>query len=83
MSRLEPNSRAIRIAQYLIESKDTVRGAAKIFNISKSTVHLDITKRLPQFDPALAEKAQAVINYNKSVRHIRGGTATRLRFKRK
>jgi len=73
--------RAIELANYIIESKSTVRAAAKKFGISKSTVHKDVTDRLLQINPTLAEAAKAVLDTNKAERHIRGGLATKAKYK--
>ena len=72
--------RAIELAHYIIDSKDTVRGAAKRFGISKSTVHKDITERLNKINPSLAIEARKILEENKAERHIRGGEATRLKY---
>ena len=72
--------RAISLAQYIIDSKDTVRGAAKKFCISKSTVHKDITERLEKINPRLAEEVREILDENKAERHIRGGMATKLKY---
>ena len=72
--------RATNLAQYIIDSKDTVRGAAKKFCISKSTVHKDITERLVKINPALAQEVREILNENKAERHIRGGMATKLKY---
>ncbi len=72
--------RAISLAQYIIDSKDTVRGAAKKFCISKSTVHKDITERLEKINPRLAGKVREILDENKAERHIRGGMATKLKY---
>ena len=72
--------RAIEIANYIIDNNATVRQAAKQFGVSKSTVHKDITDRLEQINPALANDARLVLNVNKSERHIRGGLATREKY---
>lgn len=72
--------RAVEIANYIIETKATVRQAAKRFGVSKSTVHKDITERLPQINHALALCAREVLDVNKSERHIRGGMATREKY---
>ena len=69
--------RAVEIAGYIVETKATVRQAAKKFGISKSTVHKDVTERLLQINPSLAQEARKVLDMNKSERHIRGGMATR------
>ena len=71
---------AVEIAKYIIETKATVRQAAKKFGISKSTVHKDVTERLIQINPALAKEARKVLDTNKSERHIRGGMATREKY---
>ena len=72
--------RACDLAVYMIENRATVRAAAKAFGVSKSTVHKDVTQRLQQINPALAEQARAVVDLNKSERHIRGGMATREKY---
>lgn len=72
--------RAMEIAKYIIENNATVRQTAKQFGISKSTVHKDVTERLPQINPALAQSARKVLDVNKSERHIRGGLATREKY---
>lgn len=72
--------RAINIANYIIENNVTVRQTAKAFGVSKSTVHKDVTDRLMQINPTLAKQARAVLNVNKSERHIRGGLATREKY---
>lgn len=71
------------MAQYIIDSKDTVRGAAKKFCISKSTVHKDVTERLMQINPLLAKEVRGILNENKAERHIRGGMATKLKYMKK
>lgn len=68
------------IAKYIVENNTTVRQTAKKFGISKSTVHKDVTERLPQINPSLAQKARKVLDVNKSERHIRGGLATREKY---
>lgn len=72
--------RAVEIANYIIDTKATVRQTAKKFGISKSTVHKDVTERLCQINPALAVQARRVLDVNKSERHIRGGLATREKY---
>ena len=72
--------RAMEIARYFIENNATVRQTAKQFGISKSTVHKDVTERLPQINSALAQSARKVLDVNKSERHIRGGLATREKY---
>ena len=73
--------RAILLAQYIIENKATVRAAAQKFGISKSTVHKDISERLPLFNRPLYIQAKEVLDTNKAQRHIRGGIATRKKYR--
>ena len=73
--------RAERLALYIIEKQSTVRAAAQRFGISKSTVHKDISERLPQFNRALYLQVKEVLDENKAQRHIRGGLATRRKYK--
>lgn len=72
--------RAVEIASYIIETKATVRQAAKKFGISKSTVHKDCSDRLTEINPGLAAEVRQVLDKNKSERHIRGGLATREKY---
>ena len=73
--------RACQLAVYMIENGATVRSAANHFGISKSTVHKDLQQRLPQCNKVLYEQVLAVLAVNKSERHIRGGMATRKKYK--
>ena len=73
--------RAEALARYIIENKATVRAAAGKFGISKSTVHKDISERLPQFNRPLYLQVKAVLDVNKAQRHIRGGIATRKKYR--
>ena len=73
--------RAERLAQYIIENRTTVRAAAQKFGISKSTVHKDISERLPQFNRVLYQHVKEVLEVNKAQRHIRGGIATRKKYR--
>lgn len=68
------------LAQYIIEHRTTVRAAAKQFGISKSTVHKDLSERLPSFNRGLYLQAKQVLEENKAQRHIRGGMATREKY---
>ena len=72
--------RAIEVANFIIQSNATVRETAKKFGISKSTVHKDVTERLTKINPGLANQARAVLEINKSERHIRGGMATKEKY---
>ena len=73
--------RAQRLAQYIIENRTTVRAAAQKFGISKSTVHKDISERLPQFNRVLYLQVKEILEVNKAQRHIRGGIATRKKYR--
>ena len=73
--------RARELAQYLIENRTTVRAAAKKFGVSKSTVHKDLSERLAQCDRVLYAQVKAILDENKSQRHIRGELATRRKYK--
>ena len=73
--------RAERLALYIIENRATVRTAAQKFGISKSTVHKDISERLPQFNRTLYLQVKDVLDVNKAQRHIRGGIATRKKYR--
>ncbi len=73
--------RAIMLGEYIIETGATVRAAAKVFKISKSTVHKDVTERLFNIDRELYSQVKEVLEKNKSERHIRGGLATRRKYK--
>jgi len=74
--------RAVNLAHYIIDNKDTVRGAAKKFGISKSTVHKDVSQRLLHINKVLATQVRAVLEENKAERHIRGGMATKLKYQK-
>ena len=74
--------RCVLLAEHLIETKCTIRQAAAHFSISKSTVHKDISIRLRYIDKDLYEQAKAILETNKSERHLRGGEATRKKFKK-
>ena len=73
--------RACCLAVYMIETGATVRAAAQHFGISKSTVHKDLSQRLPQYNKKLYEQVRQVLELNKQERHIRGGLATRRKYK--
>ena len=83
MEKLYIEERATQLAHYIISSKDTVRGTAKKFGISKSTVHKDLTERLKKINPSLAMDAKKILDENKAERHIRGGEATRQKYMRR
>ena len=74
--------RVIELANFIVENNSTVRGAAKKFHVSKSTVHKDVSERLLRLIPALSKSVQKVLNENKAERHIRGGQATKEKYMR-
>lgn len=77
---IDADMRAMMLAHYVIENGATVRSTAKIFSVSKSTVHKDITERLKTVSPTLYEKAGEILKKNKEERHIRGGNATKEKY---
>ena len=74
--------RAVEIGEYIVENKTTVRFAAKVFGISKSTVHMDVTDKLEKINPSLFRQVRCVLDENKAQRHIRGGIATREKYRK-
>ena len=72
--------RAVELGEYIVESKGTVRSAAKKFGISKSTVHKDVSQRLKNINPHLYQQVKDVLEVNKAQRHIRGGLATKEKY---
>lgn len=81
--KTDMEQRAVSLAQYIVENGATVRAAAKKFGVSKSTVHKDLTERLEKLSPSLYIQAKAVLELNKAERHLRGGEATRIKYKGK
>lgn len=73
--------RVVDISHYIVDTKATVRQAAAVFGVSKSTVHKDVTERLPRVSKELAKKVKRVLARNKAERHIRGGEATRQKYR--
>lgn len=73
--------RAVELGEYIIESKATVRKAAKKFGVSKSTVHKDVAERLKYVNPNLYTEVKKILEINKSQRHIRGGMATKEKYR--
>jgi len=73
--------RAIELGEYILQNNATVRSAAKRFHISKSTVHKDVSERLQTVNPQLYGQVRHVLEVNKAQRHIRGGQATRRKYK--
>lgn len=74
--------RAVEIGEYIVENRTTVRVAAKVFGISKSTVHMDVTEKLEKINPSLFRQVRSVLDENKAQRHIRGGLATREKYRK-
>lgn len=74
--------RTIKIGRSIVESRSTVRTIAKEFGVSKSTVHKDLTERLPEINPELANQVKTILDYHKSIRHLRGGEATKVKYKK-
>ena len=80
MKNYSIEQRACELAHYIVDSKDTVRGAAKKFGISKSTVHKDVSERLLKINPGLAGEVREILDENKAERHISGGMATKIKY---
>ena len=83
LKKMYIEERAINLAHYIIDSKDTVRGAAKKFGVSKSTVHKDVIERLQKISTYLAAEVRSILDENKAERHIRGGMATKRKYSHK
>lgn len=82
MKNISIEERAINLAHYIIDSKDTVRGTAKKFGISKSTVHKDLSQRLEKINLDLFTSVREILDENKAERHIRGGLATKKKYEK-
>jgi putative DeoR family transcriptional regulator (stage III sporulation protein D) len=72
--------RAVKLARHIVQTSDTVRGTADVFGISKSTVHKDVTERLPRISNDLFLQVKDILDKNKAERHLRGGEATRKKY---
>lgn len=72
--------RVLGVAKYIIDSKSTIRKTAIAFGVSKSTIHKDMTERLPKINPIIAKEAKDILDLNKAERHIRGGKATKMKY---
>lgn len=72
--------RVLNIAHDIIAHQETIRNIAKLYNVSKSTVHKDLSSRLQLIDPQMHEQVKKLLEYNKSMRHIRGGNSTKLKY---
>ncbi len=79
--RTNIEERACELAEYIIENRATVRAAAKQYGISKSTVHKDLTERLSHINRSLYRQVKEILEINKAERHIRGGMATKRKYK--
>lgn len=75
--------RVLEVGTYILNTKATVRQAAEVFDVSKSTIHKDMTERLPRVNRELARRVKRILENNKAERHIRGGEATRRKYRRK
>lgn len=75
--------RAAMLGRYIVETGSTVRAAAKVFGLSKSTVHTDVSERLKKLNPQLYSEVREVLEFNKSERHLRGGMATKEKYLQK
>ena len=82
MKGISIEERAVTLAHYIIDSKDTVRGTAKKFGISKSTVHKDLSQRLEKINLDLFTSVREILDENKAERHIRGGLATKKKYEK-
>ncbi|MBR2042794.1 MAG: sporulation transcriptional regulator SpoIIID [Clostridia bacterium] len=78
--KITSRDRAVMLGEYIVETGATVRKAAKVFNVSKSTVHKDVTDRLKHSVPSLYNEVRIVLQKNKDERHIRGGIATKQKY---
>lgn len=78
--RTDIEERSCELARYIIENRATCRAAAKAFDVSKSTVHKDLSERLQRYNASLFAQVQAILQENKAQRHIRGGEATRRKY---
>lgn len=74
-------ARAVELGEYIVKNKATVRMTADVFSVSKSTVHIDVTKRLRNIDSSLYLQVREILDVNKAQRHIRGGMATKEKYK--
>ena len=79
----EINKRVLEEARHIINTGDTIRQTAKVFSVSKSTVHKDLHERLLKIDKNLYLNIDEILKYHTNIRHIRGGEATKLKYKNK
>lgn len=74
------SKRILEEANYMINTKETLREIAKIFKVSKSTVHKDLQERLNKLDKNLSEEVKSILKYHIEIRHIRGGESTKKKY---
>ena len=74
------SKRVIDEAEYMIDTKKTIREIAKVFNVSKSTVHIDLNRRLKNINSNIYDEVKKILNYHLEIRHIRGGESTRKKY---
>lgn len=72
--------RVLEVSNYILETGATVRQVGRIFGVSKSTVHKDVTERLPNLNRHIAREIKTILEKNKAERHLRGGEATRKKY---
>ena len=75
--------RTLQLAEHIVETKDTIRSTAKVFNLSKSTVHNDLSNRLQKVDAKIFEEVKKVLDINFSEKHLRGGESTKRKYEDK
>lgn len=78
----EVQLRVVEAAKYILKTGATVRACAEVFGVSKTTIHKDMRERLPELSPAMARLVDAVLNKNRAERHLRGGQATKEKFRK-
>ena len=76
------SKRVLDEAEYMIDTKKTIREIAKVFNVSKSTVHIDLNKRLKYINSNIYKEVKKILNYHLKIRHIRGGESTRKKYEK-
>lgn len=76
----EITKRVLEEAQYIIDTNKTIRETARIFKVSKSTVHKDIKERLTHINKELSNEIEKILKYHIDIRHIRGGESTRKKY---
>ena len=76
------SKRVVDEAEYMIDTKKTIREIAQVFNVSKSTVHIDLNKRLKYINSNIYNEVKKILNYHLKIRHIRGGESTRKKYEK-